>query len=336
VTGTVPRPHRPATESPSVTRPPAPTRTAPVLFGLVLSLSACTLDLSAPAATDGPCEDLTCVQVLTGNGTEPTLRPPAPFSVTTTRRRVLRAGTGNPVSAGQRVDVRYVGANGSTGRRFDDSWDDTPRTLLLDPAQNLPGLVTGLLGTRVGSRVLVAVPPAEGYGLRGSTAHGIGPADTLVFVVDVLKAHSPLTRATGKPLPARPGLPTVTRGPSGRPTIAVPSLPAPRALVSQPLIEGTGPTVRAGHAVTVHYTGVVWDDGHRFDSSWDRGHPDTFTIGTGDVIAGWERGLPGHRVGSQLLLIVPPQDGFGPSGRPEVHVEGPHTLVFVIDILDID
>lgn len=322
-----------------MTRSPIPAGACPALLALLLCLPSCAPGTGTPGGPSPPAGpsargDLASVEVLPGDGSAPRLRFPVPFSVTTTRRRVLRAGDGAPVTAGQRIDVRYVGVNGTDGQEFDSAWDSTPRSFLLDREQNLPGLVTGLIGTRVGSRVLVAVPPREGFGLHGSTSDGIGPSDTLVVVVDLLSARSPLARATGTPVPAGSGLPTVARGPSGRPAVTVPAVPAPTSLVSRPLLLGTGPVVRAGNTVTVHYTGVVWDGGRRFDSSWDRGRPETFTIGTGSVIDGWDDGLTGRRVGSQILLVVPPRQGFGPRGRPEVHVTGSDTLVFVVDILD--
>jgi peptidylprolyl isomerase len=105
-------------------------------------------------------------------------------------------------------------------------------------------------------------------------------------------------------------------------------------LVAQPLIKGTGPEVTAGQNLTVHYTGVIWDTGKQFDSSWDRGEPSDFQIGTGNVIQGWDTGLVGQTVGSQVLLVVPPEQGYGSQGSKDAGISGTDTLVFVVDILD--
>jgi peptidylprolyl isomerase len=84
----------------------------------------------------------------------------------------------------------------------------------------------------------------------------------------------------------------------------------------------------------VHYTGVIWGSGKQFDSSWDRRTPADFTIGTGNVIPGWDTGLVGQTVGSQVLLVVPPDQGYGSNGNSQAGIAGTDTLVFVVDILD--
>jgi peptidylprolyl isomerase len=129
------------------------------------------------------------------------------------------------------------------------------------------------------------------------------------------------------------GLPTVELAEDGAPTITVPDTEPPTELVAQPLIEGEGAEVEAGQRITVHYTGVLWDDGETFDSSWERGSPATFDIGTGAVIPGWDEGLVGQTVGSQVLLVVPPDKGY-PEGSPDGSIEAGDTIVFVVDILD--
>ena len=113
-----------------------------------------------------------------------------------------------------------------------------------------------------------------------------------------------------------PGLPTVELADDGAPTITVPDAEPPTELIVQPLIEGDGAVVEAGQTITVHYTGVIWDTGAVFDSSWESGSPATFEIGTGAVIPGWDEGLVGQTVGSQILLVVPPAKGY-PEGSPD-------------------
>ncbi len=140
---------------------------------------------------------------------------------------------------------------------------------------------------------------------------------------------------TGEAVPPVDGLPTVTLADNGKPTITVPSgVAAPTSLVVQPLIKGTGAVVEAGQTVSVHYTGVIWDAGKQFDSSWDRNAPLETVIGKGQVIAGWDEGLVGQTVGSQVLLVVPPDKGYGTTGTSDGSIKGTDTLVFVVDILD--
>ncbi|BDR52870.1 peptidyl-prolyl cis-trans isomerase [Bombiscardovia nodaiensis] len=109
--------------------------------------------------------------------------------------------------------------------------------------------------------------------------------------------------------------------------------PAFRGLHVEELVEGDGPLVRKGDTVTVNYHGLVWGSDKPFDSSFDRHQPASFAIGVGQVIQGWDRSLPGHNVGSRLLLSIPPEYGYGSRGVPQAGIGGDDTLVFVVDIV---
>lgn len=205
--------------------------------------------------------------------------------------------------------------------------------------QGLP-LATGLpawrhlAGQRVGSRVLMVVPPRYGFGHKGDPQANIMSTDTLVFVFDLLGATPQRGHATGTATPYRPGptQPQVAEGSHG-PVVSIPAEATPPSkLVRQVLIRGHGKPLQTGQTVVVQYTGVVWRTGKVFDSSWTRGFPESFVLGSGQVLPGWETGLRGLPVGSRVLLILPPKLGYGQAGnRPDV---GAHdTLVFVIDIL---
>lgn len=100
------------------------------------------------------------------------------------------------------------------------------------------------------------------------------------------------------------------------------------------LKEGDGQVVEAGDTVVCHYLGQIWG-GDIFDTSFDRGQTLSFQIGVGQVIAGWDDGLVGQRVGSRVLLAIPPELGYGPYGVPQAGIGGTDTLVFVTDIVGI-
>ncbi|MDF7663991.1 FKBP-type peptidyl-prolyl cis-trans isomerase [Bifidobacterium sp. ESL0763] len=117
------------------------------------------------------------------------------------------------------------------------------------------------------------------------------------------------------------------------PKIDFPAGPAPAGLKSVELVEGDGPMVRAGDTISVNYHGVVWGKDTPFDSSFDRGQPASFGIGVGQVIQGWDRTVPGHNVGSRLVVSIPPEYGYGRRGMPQAGIGGDDTLVFVIDIV---
>lgn len=118
-----------------------------------------------------------------------------------------------------------------------------------------------------------------------------------------------------------------------KPTLTFDSPEAPKDLVVEVLEEGTGPVVEAGDTIVCNYLGQVWG-GNVFDNSYDRGQPLDFAIGVGMVIAGWDQGLVGQRVGSRVLLSIPSPLGYGNQGVPQAGIRGGDTLVFVTDILE--
>ncbi|HTW98538.1 MAG TPA: FKBP-type peptidyl-prolyl cis-trans isomerase, partial [Acidimicrobiales bacterium] len=136
--------------------------------------------------------------------------------------------------------------------------------------------------------------------------------------------------------PAADGLPTVSGGFGKTPSISFPSSSPPTTLVSRVLDRGDGPDVRKGDLIAVNYTGQIWK-GKVFDSTFlakfDHQTPFATEIGAGQVVAGWDDGIPGTRVGSRLLLVLPPKWGYGKSGAPKAGISGSDTLVFVIDVL---
>ncbi len=300
-----------------------------------LLTAACTVQpvtSSAPARTTS---DIAAILVSRGSGaTAPQVQVPAPFSVPTSTRRVLIQGTGAVVKAGQRVTVDYLGINGTDGHRILSSYGGRAPSFVLDPRQAMPGIVSSLVGVSVGSRVLAALAPQDAYGVQGQPAAGIGPTDTIVVLLDVKAARDVLRHATGTPVTPKPGLPTVRVDAAGRPTVTLPHGSPPDRLVVQPLIAGKGAPVQRLQQVQVQYVGVIWPGGREFDSSWRRGQPAGFTVGRGEIVSGLDQGLVGQTVGSRVLLVVPPDDGYGAAGNSSFGVRGSDTLVFVVDILD--
>lgn len=107
--------------------------------------------------------------------------------------------------------------------------------------------------------------------------------------------------------------------------------PAPQELVITDLVEGSGAEAKPGDTVDVHYVGVEFDTGEQFDASWDRGESITFPLA--GLIAGWQDGIPGMRVGGRRQLVIPPELAYGPEGGG--HRLSGKTLVFVIDLLAV-
>jgi FKBP-type peptidyl-prolyl cis-trans isomerase len=201
----------------------------------------------------------------------------------------------------------------------------------------LPGLQAALIGKKIGSRVLAVVPPADGYGTAGDSQLGISATTTLVFVIDLIKAYPQTATATGPAVSDGGGsLPKVTAHAGGAPTITIPSSSPPSGLVTKTLIRGTGPKVAKGQYIITQYTGYIWRTKKVFDSSWTDGSPFGFVLDANpeQVIAGWDAGLVGQTVGSRVMLVVPPKDGYGSSGQSQAGISGTDTLVYVVDIID--
>lgn len=118
-----------------------------------------------------------------------------------------------------------------------------------------------------------------------------------------------------------------------KPEVEVPSGDPPSELETKDLKEGKGEAARKGDTVSVHYVGVGYGSGEQFDASWDRGEPFSFTLGAGEVIEGWDRGVAGMRPGGRRRLVIPPDLGYGERGSPPAI--GPNeTLVFVVDLIE--
>jgi len=130
---------------------------------------------------------------------------------------------------------------------------------------------------------------------------------------------------------AAAGLPAVTGDAGAAPTIAAPTGTPPTTLQTQDVIVGTGAEVVATSTLTVHYTLMAWSTGKVIESSWTGGQPATFPLA--NVIAGWQQGLPGAKVGGRRLLVIPADLGYGPNGSGPI---GPNeTLIFVVDIIGV-
>jgi FKBP-type peptidyl-prolyl cis-trans isomerase len=252
--------------------------------------------------------------------------------------KTLIQGTGPAIASSDEFVGNYVVYSwDGTSHALKGSTYTTVPTLFTNPL--LPGLQKAVDGEKVGSRILAVVPPKDGFGTTGNSQAGITGTTTLVFVIDVLKSYSGTAAATGSQVSNGGGnLPTVTapKAAGEAPTVKMPasSVKPPANLQVQTLIKGSGPKVAKGQYLVVQYTGYIWRTGNVFDASWSRKAPFGFPIGVGQVVPGWDNGLVGQTVGSRVLLVIPPKDGYGSAGASQAGIKGTDTLVFVVDILD--
>ncbi|MDT3396690.1 FKBP-type peptidyl-prolyl cis-trans isomerase [Streptomyces sp. B1866] len=287
---------------------------------------------SPPKATivSGPLPEVTAG---TGFGQKPTVakgtgKPSGNLAV-----RTLIPGSGTAVGAGTFPQVNYLGQIWSTGKVFDNSYDrGRPSVFQIGVSQVIQGWDQGLVGKKEGSRVELAIPPELGYGEDGRPESGIQGTDTLVFVVDIVHVFTEKDAAKGRTVrQSDPALPRVGTKSDGRPpSITVPRADPPKKLVADYVIEGDGPKVKETDGVLVQYRGLLWDGGKEFDSSYAGGRPTALYLQRVGV-KGWAQGLTGKKVGSRVLLVVPPSLGYGKDGYQGV--PGNATLVYSVDIL---
>jgi peptidylprolyl isomerase len=259
-------------------------------------------------------------------GAKPTLTFTKPFVIDKTRVRVLDEGKGPKALADGSVTVHYSGVDGRTAENFDESYSrGAPVTFPLGGV--VPGFKNGLTGQRAGSRVLIAMPGSEGYDAQGGNeAAGIAVGDTLIFVVDIISVS--LDQPSGKVVQPPSGLPKVSGSAADKPSVTIPSGNPPSKMSADLLIEGTGAKVAKGDTITARYVGYSWKTGKLIEDGFE--NPTSGKLS--GLIPGWQSGLVGKRVGSRVLLVLPPADGF-PEGSNNPPVEKGDTVVYVIDLL---
>lgn len=120
-----------------------------------------------------------------------------------------------------------------------------------------------------------------------------------------------------------------------KPDVVIPSGDAPSELLIEDITVGDGNEAKAGNNVEVHYVGVAWSTQKEFDASWNRGDTFEFRLGAGQVIAGWDQGVAGMKVGGRRRLTIPAHLGYGSQGAGGV-IKGGETLVFVVDLLNVN
>ena len=121
---------------------------------------------------------------------------------------------------------------------------------------------------------------------------------------------------------------------SQKPVVEIPDGPPPTELVIEDIVLGEGVEAQSGTSPSMQYVGVAWSNRQQFDASWDRGQPFSFRLGEGQVIAGWDQGVAGMKVGGRRRLTIPPGLGYGARGAGGAIGPG-ETLVFVVDLLGV-
>jgi peptidylprolyl isomerase len=258
-------------------------------------------------------------------------------------------GTGHKLATGDTALVKFIfykwskgtddKADESTNKKLSSSWERPAGQQVLPMTigkTELKGLDKGLVGQTAGSRVILEIPPKEGFAKEGEQL-GLTASDSVVFAVDLMAAYPKNAEAQGtaKPLDDK-DLPKVVPGAPGKgPTVTIPKSDPPKKMAVETLIEGNGPVTTKADTAIVKYKGLVWRNGKEFDTSWDDGVPAPFPLASTEGMTGFFKGLQGKKVGSRVMLVLPPKDGYGKEGNPQAGIKGDDYAVFVADILGV-
>ncbi|MGW1725097.1 FKBP-type peptidyl-prolyl cis-trans isomerase [Streptomyces sp. NPDC002306] len=295
------------------------------------SPSASASTAPPPKIVDGP---LPAITAGTKFGEKPTVEKGSGDPSDQLAVKTVIAGGGQTVAENDYIQAHYLGQVWNTAKVFDNSFDrKTPLVIQLAQGSIIDGWRYALAGRKAGSRVEFSVPPTWGYGKDGNSQAGIKGTDTLVFVVDVLGTFSAKSSAKGTDVPQDDAdLPKVGTNTDGAaPSIEIPKSDPPKKLVANYVIEGDGDEVAAEDSVLVQYEGVLWATGKEFDSTYGRKALTSF--GLSQVVKGWAQGLTGKKVGSRVLIVIPPDLGYGDNPPSGSGIEKDSTMVFSVDIL---
>ena len=256
-------------------------------------------------------------------GSKPTISFNAPMTVSDGSYAVLQKGDGATIEDGDRVCAQGIALNAKDGTSLFDTWkDNTPDCSI-----------------KVSSSTLVSpyYEQIKGAKLNTTIAFGVNDENSsgysYIMAMTLVSKSKDLEKATGERITDIPAdLPKVTLADNGKPSIDMNGQGSVNTLVTQTLIKGKGTKLTDSDTAVVKYTGWL-TNGKQFDSSWDKNTTfDADLSDSGQIISGWKQGLIGQTVGSQVLLIVPPDLGYGADGSGDT-IPGNSTLVFVIDIL---
>lgn len=268
-------------------------------------------------------------------GETPTLskgkgEPPKELKVET-----VSEGDGPALKKGDIAQVNYLGQVWDGKEPFDASFGKgKPFDVTIGAGMVIKGWDQGLEGQKVGSRVELVIPPALGYGEQGS-GEKIKPNATLVFVVDIVKGTSVPASATGKEVAQEnKDLPKVGTNTDGKEvSVTVPKdTTEPAKLVSNYVLEGDGAVVKDTDNVVVKFNGKTWKDDKTFESTYATDTTVTWPMEQLSV-KGLKEGLLGKKVGSRILLVIPPDLAFGDKEQGTIPAKS--TLVFSLDILAV-
>jgi peptidylprolyl isomerase len=302
---------------------------APLLLSLLtMGLAACGDDTGADAASGGGLDTVTIEGDI---GSSPKVTFDGRVEVSKVETKTLITGDGPELGADDEVLAHLWIGNGFSQHKALDTYEDKKPELITINDQVGKVFRDAIEGQTVGSRVAVAAPAKDAFGEGGNPTLGIGNADSVIIVIDLVSGVLDGPHGTDKDAPDwTPEIVTKDDVPTGFDFSGTPE-PSKRLRIA-PLVQGDGATVKKGQTIVVDYLGEVYGGTAPFDESFSK-TPASFQIGVGAVVKGWDQALVGRAVGSRVLLSIPPDLGYGDKGNKDAGIKGTDTLYFVVDIL---
>ena len=264
----------------------------------------------APTTGDQPVVRTTGIKVTGAFDTKPTLTFPASQPPKQLTEQILIAGTGARIASGDTMIINYVGEIwptriGSQPKVFDSSFArGAPSGFVIGAGTVIPGFDKTLVGQHLGTRMLLSIPPADGYGPSGNSQAGISGTDTLAFVVDLLANYKPNVSAPGvadSALPAT-GWPQITNPPGRQPGItSVKGVKAPTAPASRLLVKGSGAKIDLSKTLVLQLVQTDIATGQQTESSWGK-QPQLVNARSVLSVA---TALNGQNIGARAVALLP-------------------------------
>ncbi len=299
---------------------------AATALALCVGLSACSSSSDAPKSA---ADTMNGISAKGKPGSKPEISFDTPLKVENQSHQVIQEGDGDVIQDGDRVCTRSIAIDSKNGKEINSTWDEeTPECSIVIDKTSIPAYYDVFRGQKINTTIAIGIDDQQEGGQSGSGKDSQG--SSYIMALTFVSKTKDLKRAEGEKVKDIPAdLPKISLSNTGKPSLDLNNYKPTNTLVSQTLIKGKGAKVGEHQTVSANYTGWLASDGKQFDSSWDRGQASDFSLD--QVVKGWQQGLAGQTVGSQVLVIVPPDLGYGDQEKSGIPANS--TLIFVVDIL---
>ena len=295
---------------------------------LATTLVACGDDEGSDDSGSAP-DTVHGVSITGDVGEEPEVKWDGELEAEKTETDVVIEGDGEELAEGDQVQAYLWIGNGTTQKESYNGYDAGQPETVVASKDLAPVFRDAILGQTIGSRVAVTTTAEEAFGASGNPSLEIGNKDSVLIIVDLIEAYEP-PKPKDVPQSQMPKIIEKGKDVTGLDFTGVEEPDPDGDLLRSIVKEGDGPVVKETDTVTADYLGMVYDGKKPFDESYSK---EPVPFGLQNVVKGWTYGLSGLKVGTRVLLQIPPELGYGDSAQnPDIPAGS--TLYFVVDIID--